>query len=89
MVCVSGEFIYRTNEELRLKFYDPGNETILDPIELRRRDETKLRRVKTMSLKISTMTCGPKQKVSIFQRSGLGVQDSRSYVQDLLKKNKW
>ena len=40
-----------------------------DPNEIRQRDETKLRRVKTMSLKKFSMTSGPKLRVSIFLRN--------------------
>ena len=56
-----------------------------DPSEIRQRDETKLRRVKTMSLKKFSMTSGPKLRVSIFLRNALRPQDSRSFVQDFFK----
>ena len=54
-------------------------------MEIRRRNETNSDEYKQCFVKIASMTEGPKRRVSIFLRSGLGLQDSRSYVQDFLK----
>ena len=81
---MSGEFINRHHEELRLEFYDPDNEAF--PIPLRYVDvmgqtQTSI----TNQCLLLSMIFGPKRRVSIFLRSGLGLQDSSSYVQDFLK----
>ena len=63
----------------------PREWNIHDPIEIRRRSETKLRRVNTKSLNILSMVYGPKRRRSVLLRK-LGVQGSRSFVQDLSKE---
>ena len=81
---MSGEFTYRHHEELRLKLYDTENETF--PIHWNASTQwDKLTRVYTMSLNILPMVYGPKRRRSVFMRSGLGAQDSRSFVQGFLK----
>ena len=41
-----------------------------------------------MSLNMLSMMYEPKRRVSLFLRSGLGLQDSRSYEQDFLEDTK-
>ena len=82
---MSGEFIYRHHEEHRLKPYDPDNETFPIPlkyVDVMRQTQTSIKRC---SLNMSSMIHGPERRVSIFLRSGLGLQESRSYVQGFLK----
>ena len=82
---MSGEFIYRHHEEHRLKLYDPDNETFPIPlkyVDVMRQTQTSIKRC---SLNLSSMIYVPERRVSIFLRSGLGLQDSRSYVQGFLK----
>ena len=77
-----GDSIYRHHNELLLQFYDQNNETFPIPL----KDVDVVRQTHTSISKVSEyMINGPKRRVPIFLRSGLGLQDSRSYVQDFLK----
>ena len=82
---MSGELIYRHHEERRLKFYDPDNETFPIPLiyfNVMRQTQTKKI---NMSLNILSVIHVSKRRVSLLLRSGLRLQDSRSYEQDFLK----
>ena len=70
--------------EFRLKLYHPDNETLTIPlkyVDLMSQTQTSINNV----FDNTTMFFGPKRRVSIFLRSGLGLQDSTSYAQGFLK----
>ena len=74
---------YRHHEEPRVKLHDPENETF--PVPLKYVDVMRQTHASTNNVSENIINDIWKRMVSIFLRSGLGLQDSTSCVHDFPK----